>query len=82
MSFDFDNVYDRRNMLSLKYDIVPKDVLPLWVADMDFKTAPAITKALENFIKQGIYGYAKTPNSYYEAIKNWHLKREGLLFEK
>lgn len=82
MSFDFDSICDRHNMLSLKYDVVPNDVLPLWVADMDFKTAPVITNALENFIKQGIYGYAKTPDSYYEAIKNWHLRREGLAFEK
>lgn len=82
MAFDFDTVYDRRHMLSVKYDVVPEDVLPLWVADMDFKTAPAITKALDNFIKQGIYGYAKIPNAYYEAIKNWHLRREGIIFEK
>lgn len=82
MNFDFDLVHDRRHMLSVKYDVVAPDVLPLWVADMDFKTAPIITEALTEFVKGGIYGYAHAPKDLYDAIISWHLKREDIVIQR
>ena len=82
MNFDFDRVHDRRHMLSVKYDVVAPDVLPLWVADMDFKTAPIITEALTEFVKGGIYGYAHAPKDLYDAIISWHVKREDIVIQR
>lgn len=64
-NLDFDTVIDRRNTKSLKYDFaekrgMPKDILPLWVADMDFKTSSYVTDALCNMADHGIFGYSET----------------------
>lgn len=74
--FDFDTVIDRRNTDCLKYDFAvqrgrPANVLPLWVADMDFKTAPAITEALNRRVEHGIFGYSESGASYFEAVAAW-----------
>ena len=83
MQFDFDSVYDRRGSGSLKWDL-PKDegVIPLWVADMDFKTAPCVTKALKDRVEHGIFGYEMVPEAWYEAIASWLLKRCDLRIDK
>ncbi len=79
MSYDFDKVVDRRGTNCLKYDFAiqrgkPADVLPLWVADMDFPVAREITKALEKMVQHGIYGYSESGASYFQAVKNWMKK--------
>lgn len=80
MKYDFDTVVDRYNSNSLKYDCakqwgVPEDVLPMWVADMDFKTAPEILEAMQKSVEFGIFGYSIPPFSYYEAIAAWFQNR-------
>ena len=82
--YDFDEVINRYNTNSLKYDYkkrrgMPDDVLPLWVADMDFRTAPEIIDALYAKVCHGIFGYSEPLDDYYEALKEWfvnHFKWE------
>lgn len=73
---DFDTVIDRKGTRSLKYDFAvrrgkPKDVLPLWVADMDFQTSSYITDALEDMVKHGVFGYSESEEHYFEVVQNW-----------
>ncbi len=74
--FDFDTVYPRRGTDCLKWDTpVEEGVLPMWVADMDFRTAPAVIDAVTRRAEQGIYGYAKVPDAYYRALCGWFERR-------
>lgn len=80
MKFDFDKVIQRKGTNSLKYDFAeeygkPEDVLPLWVADMDFQTAPPVLKRLENLVRHGIFGYTDSKEAYVQAVKNWYQDR-------
>ncbi len=86
--FDFDEIVVRRGTNSYKWDL-PKgeDIIPMWVADMDFKTAPCIIDALKRRVEHGIFGYTFVPDSYYDAIINWfkrrhqwHIEREDILY--
>ena len=75
-NLDFDIVIDRRNTKCLKYDFakrkgMPEDLLPLWIADMDFKTSSYIQDALLEQVKHGIFGYSEVEEKYFEAVKNW-----------
>jgi cysteine-S-conjugate beta-lyase len=81
MKYDFDKLTDRRHTDSYKWDDEP-DVLPLWVADMDFQTAPCITEALQKRVEQGIFGYTKVPESYYQAIIGWFKRRHQWQIER
>ena len=77
-TFDFDTVINRRGTNSYKWAIVKEeDVIPLWVADMDFKAAPAILEALKKRVEHGVFGYTLVPDSYYEAIINWFARRHN-----
>ncbi len=83
MKYDFDEIIPRRNTRSYKWDSAADDnVLPLWVADMDFRTAPAVVEALERRVKHGIFGYVKVPDEYYQAVTNWFAQRHGWQFQK
>ena len=76
--FDFDEIVPRRGTCSVKWDDgVPDGVLPMWVADMDFRTAPAVVEALRRRVEHGIYGYAIPPEAYAESIRGWFLRRHG-----
>jgi cystathionine beta-lyase len=75
MKFDFDKQVKRRGSGSVKWDSVPDGVIPLWVADMDFEVAPAITKALEKRVAHGVFGYTRVGDSYYNAITSWFKRR-------
>ncbi len=80
--YDFDTVMDRRNTDSLKYDCairrgMPEDVLPLWVADMDFKTVPEVSEALADKAMHGIFGYSEPDEKYFDAIEGWFTKHFG-----
>lgn len=77
--FDFDELIDRRNSGSLKWD-VKENELPMWVADMDFRTAPGVVKAIEARAKTGIYGYAALPDRWYDAVISWWERRHGFRF--
>lgn len=79
--YDFDKVIDRRNTGSLKWD-VPENQLPVWVADMDFQTAPEIRQALEKRLQHGIFGYSVLTEEWYESIISWWQTRHGLKIEK
>ena len=66
MKYDFDEIIPRRGTNSYKWDSAANaDVLPMWVADMDFHTATAIVKALQRRVSHGIFGYTRVPDSYY-----------------
>ena len=83
MEFNFDQVIDRRNTNSYKWDASENEnVIPLWVADMDFKTAPSIIEALQKRVEEGIFGYTKVPDNYYNAVINWFGKKHGWWFKK
>lgn len=78
MKYDFDQVIPRRGTDSYKWDSAGSpDVLPMWVADMDFRTAPAIVDALRRRVEHGIFGYTRVPDSYYEAVTGWFARRHG-----
>lgn len=78
MEYDFSIPTDRRDTDSYKWDSAPEaDIIPLWVADMDFETFPAITEALQRRVAHGIFGYTRVPEAYYEAVCRWFKKRHG-----
>lgn len=86
--FDFDEMTTRRGMGCVKWDAtspagpIGEDVIPLWVADMDFKAAPAIMDALKKRVEHGVFGYTHIPDSYYEAAISWWERRRGWHTEK
>ncbi|MDT3386790.1 MAG: pyridoxal phosphate-dependent aminotransferase [Bacteroidota bacterium] len=71
----FDKIINRRHTGSVKWDYVADDVLPLWVADMDFEAAPAIKQAVLNRAEHGVFGYTKVEDDYYEAVISWFHRR-------
>lgn len=78
MKFDFDELTQRRGTASVKWDAdTAEDIIPLWVADMDFRTAPAVTEALMRRVETGIFGYVKVPEKYYESLTHWFETRHG-----
>lgn len=78
MEYDFSIPTDRRDTDSYKWDSAPEaDIIPLWVADMDFETFPGITEALQRRVAHGIFGYTRVPEAYYEAVCHWFGKRHG-----
>lgn len=78
MEYDFSRPTDRRGTDSYKWDSAPEaDIIPLWVADMDFETFPGITEALQRRVAHGIFGYTRVPETYYEAMCRWFEKRHG-----
>jgi len=83
MIYDFDSTPPRRGSGSYKWDSAQaNDVLPMWVADMDFRTAPAIVEALHRRVEHGIFGYVRVPDEYYEALTGWFERRHGWLFQR
>ena len=78
MEYDFSRPTDRRGTDSYKWDSAPEaDIIPLWVADMDFETFPGITEVLQRRVAHGIFGYTRVPETYYEAVCRWFEKRHG-----
>lgn len=83
MKYDFDKVVPRRGTNSYKWDLVKQeDVIPLWVADMDFAVAPPIQEALRKRMEHPVFGYTLVPDSYYEAVINWFCRRHNWHIEK
>ncbi len=86
MKYDFDTVINRRGTDSVKWN-VGKNELPMWVADMDFRLAPEIEKAIKKKMDHGVFGYAEIPDEWYASYINWwktrhdfKMKKEGLVF--
>jgi cysteine-S-conjugate beta-lyase len=76
---DFDQPVERRGTHSAKWDGEPREhVLPMWVADMDFRTAPAVRQALERRARHGVFGYAHIPPAYRSAVVDWVAQRHGV----
>jgi len=87
MPFDFETVVERRGTASAKHDYVETngysaDTLPMWIADMDFTTAPCITEALRKNVDHGIFGYSFPTDGYFEAVQNWFATRLGWQIER
>lgn len=87
MKYNFDTIVDRSNNFAAKWSEMDKkygtnDLLPMWIADMDFKAAPCIVEAIRNRLDQEIYGYTTRPDSYNESIVNWVSKRFGWNIKK
>ena len=76
--FNFDEIVDRRGTHSVKWDQCPSDdVIPMWIADMDFKAAPCIMDALKQRLEHGVFGYANVPEDFYTSIINWFDRRHN-----
>ena len=96
MKYDFDEIINRRGTGCVKWDEMPTDdsplsqegngresaVIPMWVADMDFMTAPAIIEALQKRVAHGVFGYTEVPESYYQSIISWFHRRHGWNIER
>ena len=88
MKYNFDEPVVRRGTNCVKWDeTADPDIIPMWVADMDFRVAPAIQKALEDRVAHGVFGYSIVPESYYEAViswfrrrHQWEISRESILY--
>ena len=81
-NLNFDRPIERRNTESLKYDFAVRrgrqeNVLPLWVADMDFQTSSCIQEELIRRVQHGIYGYTETDDDYFHAVSGWMRRRHG-----
>lgn len=77
----FDEIIDRRGTDSYKWDTTAPGVTPMWIADMDFRTAPCIIEALKRRVEQGIFGYTAVPERYYRAIRHWFERRHGWIID-
>lgn len=83
MKYDFDKIIDRRGTNSYKWDTPEEDgVIPMWVADMDFCTAPAVVQAVTRRAQHGIYGYVTVPEAYYQATIDWFGTRHHWAIER
>ncbi|MDO4463542.1 MAG: MalY/PatB family protein [Bacillota bacterium] len=86
-NLDFDKVIERDNTNCLKYDFrvargMPADILPLWVADMDFQISSYIQDAIEKQVRHGIYGYSEAGNEYFETVSSWLRQQHGWEVER
>ena len=83
MRYNFDEIIPRRNTNSVKWDLAEnQEVLPMWVADMDFRTAPPVIEALARRVQHGIFGYTKVPQAYHEAVIGWFNRRHDFSIRK
>ena len=87
MKYNFDKITDRKNTDSLKYDFAerrgkPADILPLWVADMDFPAPDEVLAELKKRAEHGIFGYSEPDEEYYSALCGWFEKRHGWVCDK
>lgn len=88
MKYDFDEIVNRRGTNSVKWDEAKEEgVIPMWVADMDFKAAPCILDALKKRVDHGVFGYTIVPDSYYESViswferrHQWHIERDWIIY--
>jgi len=82
MKYNFDEIVCRKNNNAAKYDELGakygrEDLIPMWIADMDFRTAEPIMEAMRERLEQGIFGYVSRPDSYYQSVSEWFEKKHG-----
>ena len=82
MKYNFDEIMDRKDNFSAKYDEAGSkfgrnDIIPLWIADMDLRTAQPIIDAMVGRANQGMFGYVSRPQRYFELVREWQLKRNN-----
>ena len=88
MAYDFSSFVDRRGTACVKWDapngagIPAGNVIPMWVADMDFRTAPCIIDALRERVEHGVFGYTEVPDTYFDAVISWFRRRRGWAIER
>lgn len=83
MKYNFDEIVPRRGSNSYKWDSAKENnVLPMWVADMDFRTAPTIIEALAKRVQHGVFGYTKVPQAYFDAVTGWFGRRHNFIIRK
>lgn len=83
MKYNFDEIIQRKNTNSVKWDLAKdQEVLPMWVADMDFKTAPEITQAILGRISEGVFGYSIIPENFHQSIISWWSENYDFTIEK
>ena len=87
MKFNFDHPINRRGTSCVKWDVADRDfqgadLLPMWIADMDFATAPAITEEMHKRVEEGVFGYSMLPDAYYDAVIRWMRRRHGCEVQK
>ena len=87
MNFDFDTITNRSDSFAAKYELAvkrnkPVDAISLWIADMDFPTAPCILKELNDRVSHGIFGYSRQTERYYNAVKKWFAERHNFEFSE
>ncbi|MDR0622349.1 MAG: PatB family C-S lyase, partial [Deltaproteobacteria bacterium] len=85
--YDFDEIIPRTNTNCIKYDFalerrMPPDLLPMWVADMDFRTPPEVIARLESLARHGIFGYTEAKEDYYQSVSGWFSRRFGHTFSR
>ena len=88
MKFDFTTIYDRRGRDAMAVDAVEKipvfqpnegfDAIPMWVADMNFATAPAVTETIRKRLEHPLFGYFMTSDEYFDSIIRWQQRRNGV----
>ena len=85
-NINFNIIYNRQNTGSVKYDFIPKiknkNIIPMWVADMDFKSPVAVGETLKKIATHNIYGYAYVDNEYFSLLQNWYLNRMNWKIKK
>ena len=86
MQYDFDTPIDRTHTWSIKHDFKKEngkadDILPLWVADMDFRSPDSVVEALKKAVDHGIFGYSRADESYFDAVAAWYQKRHPLTLQ-
>ncbi len=81
MTYDFDTPVNRRNTNALKWDVTERE-LPMWVADMDFPTAPEVLEVIRKRAEHGVFGYAGVPDAWYDAYIRWWETRHGYAMER
>ena len=83
MTYDFDKIIDRRGTNCVKWDELSQpDIIPMWVADMDFETAPCVIEALRQRMEHGCFGYTLVPESFYQATIQWFQQRHGWTIDR
>ena len=87
MIYDFNQITNRRGTDCVKWDVADRvfkgeDLLPMWIADMDFATAPAIQEEIRKRVDQGVFGYGMLPAAYHEAVIGWMRRRHNCEVKK
>lgn len=82
MKYNFDELIERRGTGCVKWDESLNDVIPLWVADMDFAVAPAILEAIRQRAKHPVFGYTFVQDDYYESVISWFNRRHGWTIQR